>query len=219
MIVGLARRRYPHLTPRYLVDRVRLIAYERRHPDAPWLTVEAVSFLERWLARDCVGFEWGSGRSTVWFAQRVRRLTSIEHDPVWFEKVRRRLDEQELAPIVDYRRLAVDDDADAAQPYVSAISEHQDEALHFCLVDGATELRAHCALACLRKLKTGGIAIVDNANWFLPREPRSWAPNSRGPADGYPTSEWVEFDRQVADWPCIWTSNGVTNTAIWTKPG
>jgi hypothetical protein len=28
-----------------------------------------------------------------------------------------------------------------------------------------------------------------------------------------------EFHRRVADWPCIWTSNGLTDTAIWTKPG
>jgi hypothetical protein len=43
---GLALHTYRHLTPRYLIDRVRLIAYERRHPDAPWLTSEAIAFLE-----------------------------------------------------------------------------------------------------------------------------------------------------------------------------
>jgi hypothetical protein len=219
VIVGLAPRRYRHLTPRYVLDRVRLLAHERRHPDAPWLTIEAVAFLERWLACDGVGFEWGSGRSTVWLARRVRRLTSIEHDPAWFEKIKRRLDEQELAPKVDYRHVAVDHDADAAHPYVSAISDHPDGALDFCLVDGLTRLRAHCALVCLPKLRTGGIAIVDNANWFLPHEPKSRAPDSRGPADGCANATWQEFSRRVAAWPCIWTSNGVTDTAIWTKPG
>ena len=93
---GLALHTYRHLTPRYLIDRVRLIAYERRHPDAPWLTSEAIAFLERWLEPDAVGFEWGSGRSTVWFAQRVRQLISIEHDPHWYEEVTRRLDEKGL---------------------------------------------------------------------------------------------------------------------------
>jgi hypothetical protein len=219
MIGGLARRRYRHLTPRYFVDRVRLMAYERRHPDAPWLTSEAVAFLERWLRPDFVGFEWGSGRSTVWFAKRVRQLISIEHDPHWYEEVIGRLDDKDSRRKVSYRRLAVDDGADRDHPYVSAISEYPDGALHFCLIDGVTELRARCALACLSKLKPGGLAIVDNANWFLPREPRSPAPDSRGPADGYASAEWAEFDRRVAHWPCIWTSNGVTDTAIWTKPG
>ena len=218
MMGGAVRRRYRHLTPRYLADRAWLMAYERRHPDAPWLTSQAVAFLERWLRPDLVGFEWGSGRSTVWFATRVRRLVSIEDDPPWYEKVARRLDETGLAAKVSYRRVTVDDVADRDHPYVSAISEHRDGTLHFCLIDGVTRLRAPCALACLPKLEPGGIAIVDNANWFLPRACRSRAPNSRGPGDGYASADWQEFDRRVAGWPCTWTSNGVTDTAIWTKP-
>jgi Methyltransferase domain len=219
VIGGLVQRRYRHLTPRYVFDRVRLIAYQRRRPGAPWLTSEAVAFLEHWLEPDHVGFEWGSGRSTVWFAKRVSQLISVEHDPRWYEQVKRRLSEEGLASKVTYRRFAVDDVVNADHPYVSAISHHLDGTLHFCLVDGLTSLRAYCALACLPKLKTGGIAIVDNANWFLPREPKSRAPDSRGPADGCANTEWQEFHRRVADWPCIWTSNGVTDTAIWTKPG
>jgi hypothetical protein len=216
---ALARRRYRHLNSRYVFDRLRLMAHERRNPDAPWLTSQAVAFLERWLESDHVGFEWGSGRSTVWFAKRVRRLISIEHDSHWYEEVTRRLDKEGLARKVSYRRFPVDDDTDTNHPYISAISEHDDGALHFCLIDGVPILRAHCALACLPKLKPGGLAIVDNANWFLPREPRSRAPDSRGPTDGYASAEWAEFDRRVADWHCIWTSNGVFDTAIWTKPG
>jgi predicted O-methyltransferase YrrM len=194
------------------------MAYERRHPDAPWLTSEAVAFLERWLEPDRVGFEWGSGRSTVWFARRVRQLTSIEDDPHWYEVVSRRLDEKGLVPKVSYRRFAVDDGADRDHPYVFAISEHRDRTLHFCLIDGVTRLRAHCALACLPKLQPGGIAIVDNANWFLPRDTKSRAPNSRSPGDGYASAEWQEFAKRVADWPCAWTTNGVTDTAMWSKP-
>ena len=111
----------------------------------------------------------------------------------------------------------MDDNTDAVHPYVSAISDHNDGTLHFCLVDGVTELREQCALAGLRELRIGGLAIIDNANWFLPREPRSRAPNSRGLSDGYASAAWQEFDRQVDDWPCTWTTKGVTDTAIWTK--
>lgn len=201
-----------------MVDRVRLMAYQHCNRDAPWLTSEAVAFLERWLQPDRVGFEWGSGRSTVWFARRVRQLTSIEHDPHWYDQIARCLAEEGLAPRVTYRRFAVDNVADAGHPYVSAILEHHDEGLNFCLVDGVTRLRAQCALACLPKLARGGIVIVDNANWFLPHGPKSRAPNSRGPADGYASAAWQEFAREVANWPCTWTSDGITDTAIWTKP-
>jgi hypothetical protein len=142
-----------------VVDRVRLIAYERRHPDAPWLASEAVAFLEQWLRPDLVGFEWGSGRSTVWFARRVRHLISIEHDPHWYEEVKNRLDQKDVAHKVTFRCVPIDDGA-VAHPshYVAAISDQEDSALDFCLIDGVTRLRAQCALACLPKLTTGGIA-------------------------------------------------------------
>ena len=121
---------------------------------------------------------------------------------------------------MSYRRVTVDDFGDGDHhPNLCAISDQPAGAMHFCLVDGVTELRARCALACLAKLKHGGLVLLDNANWFLPREPKSRAPNSRGAADGYASAELAEFDRRVAGWPCTWTSNGVTDTAIWTKPG
>jgi hypothetical protein len=86
------------------------------------------------------------------------------------------------------------------------------------LVDGVTRLRADCALACVAKLKPGGVLIVDNPNWFIPRSPKSRAPNSRGPVAGYASVAWSEFARQTADWQCIWTTNGITDTALWLKP-
>jgi hypothetical protein len=46
------------------------------HPDVPWLTRQAVEILEDWLKPGYVGLEWGSGRSTLWFARRVSHLTS-----------------------------------------------------------------------------------------------------------------------------------------------
>src|SRR5688572_27506537 len=49
----------------------------------PWLPAAAVSFLDDKLAGLSV-FEWGSGGSTLWFAERARSVVSVEHDPVWF---------------------------------------------------------------------------------------------------------------------------------------
>ena len=36
------RRRFNHLTPRYVKDRIGLWFYELRNPDAPWLTADAI---------------------------------------------------------------------------------------------------------------------------------------------------------------------------------
>src|SRR5688572_32091687 len=63
--------------PDRFVRRVWHYFYEIRHPDEPFLAPAAVRFLDRNLARDGAGLEWGSGRSTAWFAQRLATLVTV----------------------------------------------------------------------------------------------------------------------------------------------
>ncbi len=56
-----------------------------------------------WVRPEDVGLEWGSGRSTVWFAKRVAEITSVEHDPKWASIVRKRLCVANLETRVSYR--------------------------------------------------------------------------------------------------------------------
>lgn len=77
-----------HISFKYLVDKVELYLHERAHPDEPWITKQAVATLSSWLKPTDRGLEWGAGRSTAWFARRVAHVTSVESDPVWFERVR-----------------------------------------------------------------------------------------------------------------------------------
>jgi hypothetical protein len=71
--------------------RVGYKLYELTHPDEPWIAQGAIRFCEASLTREMAGFEWGSGRSTAWFAQRLGSLTSIEHDTGWFKIVQEKL--------------------------------------------------------------------------------------------------------------------------------
>jgi hypothetical protein len=210
----LGGRNLAHLTPRYIFDRC-LVAFDQlRRPADPWLTRPAISILESWLRPDDVGFEWGSGRSTVWFARRVRRLVSIEHDPAWYETVRERLARAGLLDRCDCRLEPDGRDETPNSRYVRAVEEVLDNTLDFALVDGVA--RVHCALAVLSKLRPGGLLCIDNANWFLPGPAPSRSPNSRnehGPAN----ASWAELAEQLRSWRCIWTSNGVFDTAFWVK--
>ena len=64
--------------PLYVAGRIQNWLYQKRHPDHPWLAPHAVVWLEANLRPDMRGFEWGSGRSTLWFGKRLKSLTSIE---------------------------------------------------------------------------------------------------------------------------------------------
>ena len=210
------------LRPRYVADRVRLAVHQRLHPDAPWLTAEATSVLEQWLQPDHVGIEWGSGRSTLWFAERVGRLLSVEHHAGWHEAVSSRLAERAITN-VDYRLCPCEPErvetpewiaAMFASEYVRAVDAFAAGSLDFALVDGM--YRSVCALAVIPKLRSGALLIVDNVNWFLPSTSR--APSSRGVSDSPLSPTWEEFGNTVSGWQLTWTENGVADTAIWRVP-
>jgi hypothetical protein len=201
-------RSFRHWTARYLLERVKEARYRRRNPDAPWLTPAAIDILDSWLAPGDVGLEWGSGRSTAWIGRRVARLVSVEHHAGWYEKVR-----VGLPPSVELRHCAVADPADEGCGYVRTAQLFENESLDFALVDGLRQLRSACACAALRKLKPGGLLVIDNANWFIPHHSRS----PRTATEPFSPS-WAELIADLARWRSIWTSNGVIDTAFWIKP-
>lgn len=182
------------------------MAYQKMHPESPWLTKAMVEILASWLRPEDRGLEWGSGRSTIWFAQRVSGLISMEHNDSWHHKIRTQLDEKGLRN-VDYRLCT------EQSVYVSAIEDLPTESLEFVLVDGIA--RDKCALAAIPRLKPGGILIVDNSNWYLPSESRS--PDSRRPHQQAASEPWQEFLDKVRRWRKIWTTNGVWDSTLWVK--
>lgn len=202
-------RSFRHWTLSYACDRAAEAWYRRRNRDSPWLTPAAIAILESWLRPGDVGLEWGSGRSTRWIGVRVARLVSVEHHATWYEKVR-----QQLPASVELYHCVVTNAGDAQCAYVRTADLFEDGSLDFALVDGFTQLRDACAREVIPKLKPGGMLVVDNANWFIPhlsRSPRT-AKEPFSPI-------WADVIRQLEDWRCIWTSNGVTDTALWIKPG
>ena len=81
-------RSLKHWTPRYIYNRVVYAVYTRMHPEHPWLTAASIQFLDSWLRHSDIGFEWGCGRSTLWFSKRVAHLTSVEHNEDWFNRTK-----------------------------------------------------------------------------------------------------------------------------------
>ena len=208
-------RSFRHWTPRYIVNRVAEMRYQRLSPDEPWLTMQANQILLTLLKPEDVGVEFGSGRSTVWFAKRVRSLTSVEHNEQWYGKVQNLL-ATSGADNVDYilcPRDLPDAEGDRSA-YVAVLDRFVSDKLDFALVDGV--YRDHCALHALKKLRPGGVLIIDNVNRYLPSN--SISPASRTMQQGPDGEVWRQVLNRLADWRSIWTSSGVTDTAFYFKP-
>lgn len=207
-------RTFRHWTPRYIVNRLALAYHQRMSPFDPWLTKTACAFLGDWINPTDIGLEWGCGRSTLWFAERAKKLTSVEHNPHWYCLVRSRLKERKIAN-VDLRLVPLPSAPnDESDPYVGVGYEFENDSLDFALVDG--QMRSQCAQVALRLVKPGGILIIDNAEWFIPHDSRSPGALTR---TGACVSEcWKSVLTELGDWRSIWTSNGVWDTAIYCKP-
>lgn len=115
-------------------------------PVLPWLGYRAIKYLDHLLQPDWNMLEWGSGMSTLWFAQRVGSLTSIEDYQPWYEKVKPILNR---ADNVDYQFKVGSDYFD--------LDKYPDEGFDFMLIDGSE--RGNCARSAVKKVKQGGVHI------------------------------------------------------------
>lgn len=206
--IGLVFRK--HWTLRYLFDRSKEFVYRKMNPDSPWLTPQAIRYIESVLHKNFDVLEFGSGRSTIWFSKRVGSILSFEDDRQWFEFV----NESIKGETSNVKYILVDKSReDYDNHFKTSIRSLPDAVIDLCLIDGCP--RGLCALESIPKVKRGGFIVVDNVNWFLPSESRS--PSSIRLEKDIP-NEFVEFHKLTSDWNRVWTSNGVTDTLILVKP-
>jgi predicted O-methyltransferase YrrM len=200
-----------HWTTRYLFDRGLETFYRATHPGAPWLTPASVRFISGQLNPKMAAFEFGSGRSTAWFARRIRKVVSVEHNPHWYRTTGDQIRKDSLTnvKIIHIPITGTDD----RRRYAESILYSEESSFDLVLIDGAA--RDICTIAALSRIRPGGLLVIDNVNRYLPSESR--APGSRSIEDGPLNELWADIWKRTSKWPLTWTSSGVTDTAIWRK--
>lgn len=139
-------------------------------------------------------FEWGSGHSTIFFAKRAKFVVSIEPDKQWYDRVAgwartAGITNLDLRFIPLVRPPEIRSEENLAYP--DSILEFPDESFDCILVDGT--LRNECIANTPRKLKPGGIAILDDSERNYDESP-------------------------FGDWPKRIIAGINKNTTVWTKP-
>lgn len=182
------------------------------YPGRPWTTPASILFFEKALTKDMTGLEYGSGRSTLFFAKKLNKLVSIEHYAGWYEKVKKNIEDKGITN-VDYHLIPKQNTADAVEDtkeallkldghesrdhyanYYNKVNEYPDEYFDFVLIDGRA--RVKCGLNAMNKLKSGGIFVLDNSE----------------------RTRYAPLRHALMDWPHVNTTTGLTNTTIWIKP-
>ncbi len=208
------KRSFQHWSLRYLRDRSTEKTYRRTHPGVPWVAPAAVEFLEGYLKPTDRMLEFGSGRSTLWFADRVGHLTSVEHNPDWHRQISTKIAEKGCSNISYFLHPKQADPVPASNSaYVLVTKSITPQSLDVVLVDGI--YRAQCVLHSLPLITDGAVLVIDNVNHYLPS--RSIAPNSRSIEAGPIDDEWRQVLDLIGGWRFFWTSNGVSDTAFYFK--
>lgn len=118
----------------------------------PWITYPCIEFLNTLDLRDCRVFEFGSGSSTLYWAQKTKSVISVERDRDWYDKVTSFLPSNCVLQHCGDEML-----------YPMAIS-NCDGNFDIVVVDGA--VRYPCVLETLKKVSSEGIIILDNTEWY-----------------------------------------------------
>lgn len=204
-------RKISHLTPRYIINKLIYLWYQRNNPSDPWLTQKSIRRLESLLKKDFNGLEYGAGRSTIWFSKRTNSLVSIESSEEWFEKIASELNELNISNV---ELIYVPDIKSNCENYVNKLSEISESSLDYVLIDGSDD-RDYSIMHSISKIKIGGLLIVDNINRYMPSNSKS--PGSINNKYDYFSDLWREIDKDLKTWHLIWTSDGITDTAIFTR--
>ena len=191
--------------------KIRYSFFRRMHKPAPWLSPTSILFFKKYLEKDMVGAEFGSGSSTLFFAPRISKLYSVEHNEEWYHLINEKLTGLNCSN-VDYRFVVQNDKSDFVHDvfdleekrdfeirrdyvnYFRALNDIQDHSLDFAIVDGRA--RTECCHEILPKIKKGGILILDNSE----------------------RKRYELVFEQLKDYEMYETTNGLTNTTFWFIP-
>lgn len=120
----------------------------------PWYTYGAIDYLKQMDLSHCSVFEFGIGNSTLFWASKAKQVVSVEDNREWYERVK-----GSCPANASVSFCATEDE------YVTALDRHP-EHFDIIVVDGS--FRARCAEAAIRKIRPGGIIILDNTDrWQL----------------------------------------------------
>lgn len=149
--------------------------------ELPWITFKSIHWLNKTLHKEMHVFEYGSGGSTLFLANHVSAITSVEHNPHWYKILENMLLEKKISN-VSYSLLepkanspvsAVDYSIDSCtstksaykgmsfKDYVHSIDRFPDDSFDLVTVDGRA--RISCIKQAISKIKNGGYLLLDNS--------------------------------------------------------
>jgi hypothetical protein len=117
----------------------------------PWVTYSFIDFIRDRLNKNLVVFEYGSGSSTLFYANRVGRVVSVEHDESWYQKI---VGSKPANAEMIYTQLSTDGEYARKAAMLT-------EKFDIIIVDGRD--RVNCCKYSLAALSDKGVVVLDDS--------------------------------------------------------
>ncbi len=125
-------------------------AVDRKGNPIPWFTYPAIEYLSQLDLSQAKVFEYGSGASTIYWAQRTARVDAVEDDVEWFHRIKPTLGSNATLQLASTQNEYVNDVARSGGTY------------DVIVVDGSH--RYECATKAVEFLSSTGFIILDDAD-------------------------------------------------------
>jgi len=129
------------------------VSVDRKGSALPWISYPAIDYLSQLDLSNKDVFEFGAGNSTLYWAERTKRVVSVERDGGWYKKLITKL------PANVSLIHATQD-----QEFVNTLGK-QKQKFDIILVDNI--LRYECVVEAAQHLNIGGMIILDNSEGYV----------------------------------------------------
>jgi len=136
----------------------------------PWVTYPFIDFIDGRIDKSMDVFEFGAGNSSLYFANKAKSVTSIEHSPEWFEIIQSNkvYDKDNL----DIRLVEIPEELSNQGYHKMAFIDNENDYVYslrqtgkqydVIVVDGL--FRNSCIMHCLDSLTPSGVVFLDNTS-------------------------------------------------------
>jgi len=164
---------------KYNPDDIKSVRYRLSEMTGkPWLVKESIKFIEEHINKDSIVLEFGAGASTVWFAERAKKVYSFETNKVWWKVIKEELLKKGLSDNVALYYGNVEDYLDNRLCGEGFSSMLCGDEIDLALIDYQSPSRFKALKKAVEYMKTGGYLVLDNSNrvkkyakslWFMGR--------------------------------------------------
>lgn len=128
----------------------------------PWVTYSFIDFIKTRLNKELSIFEYGSGNSTLFYASKVKRVVSVEHDEAWYQRI-----VQEKAPNSEMIFTQLEKGGEYCQK-----AKLLGEKFDVIIVDGRD--RVNCCKYSIDALSNNGVLVLDDSEREIYQEARTF---------------------------------------------